>query len=705
MNNKVLLCLTSLFYLPVLAQLTVEKDSTQSSIFNAPVQLSEVIVISRIKNMQSKGLGNIQINPQQVKISPLFLGERDIVKTLQFLPGVSAGMEGSSQLNIRGGTNDQTLYLLDDVPIYNQNHTFGLFSIFNADVIKNVELYKGGIPAQYGNKLSGVVSVSLKEGDSQKHNTSVSMGLLAGTFASDGYIIKDKLTYNVAGRRSFLDLLYNGFMLLSGEKNGGTAMVSFYDINDKLSWKINNKNNLSWQIYNGLDDIYGSNKTTEGFYDTKFSEKSGYGWKTFMTSLRYYSQLKSNLLFSGNIYYTTLNNFNYYKSKAKTSNSKQSVENGESSLLTEFGGKAVFEHNLSDNNNIFYGLEGFYQKYIPDYVYKKTNNQTVEYNVGSLGLSKLSGYINNEFKFNQWFLNFGIRTSLYNNMKNTLFTIEPRIKLNYFLGERNKFMLAYDYMHQPVNTVNELNYNVQTDYWIPYQENKLPKSSQISLGWKNYTTSNLNITIEMYYKKMSNLLLIRNLENYIDFHTDFETGIGCSMGIEFMVEYSKDKITAWTSYTLSNSRRTFGDDTFPFKYDAPHSLSAFGNYILSKKDKKEHSASVNIQYKTGYPYYIPNISYPSPGLPTQSFGYEEIKDIFNVVYIPNNTNTRLRDYLRIDINYTADKKFKRGSIAWQFSLLNVTNRNNPYSVYKKDGKYKAFVLIPFLPSISFRRSF
>jgi hypothetical protein len=705
MIKKIVLLLLSLCSLPGFAQLTIENDTTYGSLFDDPIELNEVIVSSRKKNMQSKGLGNIQINTQLLKVSPSFLGEKDIIKTLQFLPGVSAGMEGSSQLNIRGGTGDQTLYLLDDVPVYNQNHTFGLFSIFNSDAINNVDLYKGGIPAQYGDKLSGVVSVSLKDGDYKKHNTSLSVGLLAGTIASDGYIIKDKLSYNVAGRRSLPDLLYKGIMGLSGEDNYSSTLFSFYDINAKLSWKLNAKNNLSWQLYNGYDDLFGSNRMAKESSGEKFSEKVGYGWKTYMTALRYYSQLKPNLLFSGNIYYIDLDNFNYYKSHLKTPGEKQKTENGKSSLLKETGGKITFEHKTSGNNTLFYGLEGAYQKYTPDYVFKKNNSQTINYHMDYIELAKFSGYANNEFHYKQWFFHAGIRFSLYDNMKNKLFVVEPRLKANYYLGEKNKFMFAFDRMYQPVNTVNEMNYNVQTDFWLPYQEKKLPASSQVSIGWKNYTTSELSLSVEAYYKKMTNLLLIKDLENYLDDHTAFETGKGTAFGAEFMAEYTKGNFTAWVSYTLSKSRRTFGVNTFPFKYDAPHSLSVFGNYNFNKSDKKVHSVSMNVQYKTGYPYYIPTTSYPTVGLPSSPSGYEEIKDIFSAEYIPDKPNTRLRNYFRIDLNYTLEKKCKRGTSAWQFSLLNATNRSNPYSVYKKDGKYKAFVLIPLLPSISFKRTF
>ena len=701
-----LLCSICLFlYWPIHAQLTIEGDSAEHTSFDSPVELSEVIVSARAKNLQNQGLGTFRINSQIVKVTPAFFGERDIVKTLQFLPGISAGMEGSSQLNIRGGTNDQTLYLLDDVPVYNQNHAFGFLSIFNADAISNITLYKGGIPTQYGDKLSGVLAVSLKDGDYHKHHTSVSLGFLAGTIASNGYLIKDKLSYNIAARRSFLDYLYNGIIAVANENENYLIGAVFYDVNSKISWKINSRNHLSWQVYSGNDDFYIGNK--DKYEDNKTIDKFGFGWKTFMTSLRLTSQLKPNLLYTNTIYYTTLDNFGYYKyEETPSSGAKQQTNNGTSSLMTEVGAKFSFEHAVSENNRLFYGLDGAYQKYTPDYAYKITGKQKTTYSKDYLPLVKYSAYINDEFSYDRWLVTAGLRASLFDNRQSRRFAIEPRVKANYIPNDKNKFMIAYDYTVQPINTINELNYNVQKDFWIPFQQNKLPQSSQISLGWKNFTTSNLHISIEAYYKKMSNLLLIRNLEYYIDYHTNYETGKGWSAGLELMAEYTKGPLTAWMSYTLSRSRRTFGNETMPFKYDAPHSLSAYGNYVVKKSEKKESSLSINVHYKTGYPYAIPNITYPSPGLPAQSPDYYEMfNNMFSADYIPDVPNTRLRNYFRIDLNYTIEKQLKRGSRVWQFSLLNATNRSNPYAVYRNEEKFKAIVVMPILPSISYKRNF
>jgi hypothetical protein len=251
-----------------------------------------------------------------------------------------------------------------------------------------------------------------------------------------------------------------------------------------------------------------------------------------------------------------------------------------------------------------------------------------------------------------------------------------------------------------------MNYNVQTDFWTPFKEDSLPDAHQISIGWKNFTTPNLSFSVEAYYKTMGNLLIIKNLESYIDFHSGYETGKGKSMCLEWMLEYSKNKLTAWASYTLSKSDRQFGGKTYPFKYDAPHDFSGFVSYAVHKKEKSINTLSLNVQYKSGYPYYVPEIHYPSVGLPTLANGYYGLyNDISKVDFIPNYPNMRLKDYFRMDMNFTMEQKLKHGSRTWQFSLLNVTNHANPYVVYKKDNRYKAFVLIPFLPSFSFTRNF
>lgn len=702
MQNNTLrasLCLISLLIHTcfLFAQLTVDKDSLQTS-----VALDEVVVTAQQRNLNSRGLGNMQINTAQIMHSPLFLGERDVVKTLQFLPGVSAGMEGSSQLNIRGGTADQTLYLLDGSPIYNQNHAFGFFSMFNPDAVSTVNMYKGGIPANYGDKLSGVVDVGLQNGDKKQHHGLFSLGLLAWTIAANGPIVKNKLSYMVAARRSFPDLLYNGGAGLIGAKDKDIVLPVFYDINAKLHWTLSGNHALSGQVYAGYDEWQGMHDSDYDGVTEK--NRTGFGWRTTMTSLRYDGKLSPNRSLAALIYYTRLNNFDYQHTKYKEAGQTDDTKIVQSSQLSEVGGKTWMEHIFNPDNKLTYGLEYSRRNYLPAHTYRKANGHKTEYDNGHLKLYALSAYAHHELKYKGWLFDFGLRTSVYHSGDKTKLALEPRIKVNTFVGEKNKLMFAYDCMCQSVHTLNEAKYTVRNDFWVPFRENTLARSHQISVGWKNYTTSNLSFSVEAYYKRMNNLLLIKNLENYLDFHQDYEVGKGSSFGAEFMVEYSKNRFASWLSYSLSKSTRSFSSGTYPFKYDAPHDVSVFLSYVVRKKGRRTNTLSTNIQYKSGYPYLITEISYPGAGVPGGGNKDTWYKDDA-VDYFGERPNVRLKSFFRMDINYTMEKQMKRGSNIFQISLLNATGNKNPYTVYKEKGKYKALTLIPFLPSVSFTRKF
>lgn len=676
----------------------VLKDTTLIIELESGVSLDEVVVTQKAFILRNKGLGNIQMDMMQLRKTPLFLGERDIIKAMQFLPGVSSGMEGSSNLNIRGGTNDQTLYLMDDVPVYNQNHTFGLLSIFNPEILRTAELYKGGIPAMYGNRLSGVAAVSLKDGNMREHHQSISIGIMSANIHLEGPLAKDKLSYSITARRSVLDLLAEGIIAMRGSADG-TSLFAFHDINAKISGNVGHKTNLSLQFYNGLDDLYAINKNSSSLDGSKYNEKFGFGWKTTMTSFRTTSSLRSNLFFTANIYYTHLNNFQYYQQKYKSSEDNIKLRNNIYSDLEEFGLKTKLELKTSNNNTLFYGVEASTQTFEPDFMKKTIDKKDVIYKTKSLQLKTGGIFLYNELNWDDWQFSTGLRASLYNNDVKSKVVVEPRIKLNRLIGGKNKIMLAYDYTTQPIHSVNEMNYSARTDFWVPFKEDKLPTAQQLSLGWKNYAIQGLNISVEAYWKEMKNLLRIDNLENYLDYHTDFFTGKGRSYGIELMLQYEYERFSTWLSYALSKSTRTFENATYPFKYDSPNNISAFASYDIWNKGIRKNTISLNMQYHTGGPYYISSVDYSGVSVP--------FNDALHVSYIPRNPNTRLPDHFRTDINFTMEKRLKKkGKWVWQFSLLNLTGHVNPYAVYRKDnGQYKAFLLIPFMPSLSYSRYF
>lgn len=685
----------------VIKDIIVERDTTISVALYPGLELPEVVFqVNNNKKVENKGLGNLRINLSQLSVSPLFLGERDIIKTMQFMPGVSSGMEGSSGLNIRGGTNDQTLYLIDDVPVYNQNHTFGLISIFNPDILLSADMYKGGIPAIYGNRLSGVASIELKEGNYQTYHHSINIGTLAGIISTEGPIVKNKICYLFSARRSFLDLLTNAFLSILSNGNWSSSMFAFWDINGKISWKLTDKTKLSLGVFNSYDDLYGLNKKKDMQTREKSKNKFGMGWKTLTAYGRLTSNIRQNCFLSSSVYYSHLGNFDYMNLHTPAMQIKQQV----SSELQEFGWRNSLENKLSNNLSLFGGFDFSAQFYYPEYMFKNQNGFQNNMESGQKNLFTTSFFVYSEIKNKKSMLVPGIRMSVFHNGTRTKLVIEPRIKLSTFINDNNKIMLAYDRMYQPIHSVNEMNYSINTDFWMPFSENVLPNSNQISIGWKNYAIPDLLFSIEGYYKKMNNLVLISNLEHYLDFHTGYQTGKGQSTGIEFLGQYNKNKLTTWLSYTLSHSNRQFKGKKYPFKYDAPHDISLFVSYDIYAKGKIRNTLSANTQYRSGIPYYIPEVSYPSMGLPTTNGPYSGYLEK-SINYIPDYPNIRLKDYFRMDINFTMERQLKHGTSCWQFSLLNATARNNPYAVYRKEGNYKAFVLIPFLPSISFKRSF
>ncbi|MDR2774772.1 MAG: TonB-dependent receptor [Tannerella sp.] len=692
-------------YTPHNEDILFRSDTLVSIALKAGLSLSEIVVTSnKMRNVEDKGLGNLRVNLSQLSVSPLFLGERDIIKAMQFLPGVSSGMEGSSNLNIRGGTNDQTLYLMDDAPVYNQNHTFGLISIFNADALLSADIYKGGLPAMYGNRLSGVASVSLKDGNMKSHRQSVGIGLLAGTLSAEGPIVKDKVSYLFSARRSILDLLFQSAMSLAMGGEVSAPMVSFWDINGKATWKMTEKTRLSFSIYNGNDNLGAFNKTKDEETNDVMTEKAGFGWMTTTASMRLTSGLRPNIFLSSSLYYSQLDNFNYFN--VKTNDIK--LNQRQTSRLQELGWRTSIENRPSNHQTLFVGYDVSVQYYEPTVMVMEDHRTTNKINIGTKRLLTASAFAYDELKWRNWMFAPGMRFSFYQTEQRGKFAVEPRLKLSTFVDDDNRLMFAYDRTTQPVHSVNEMNYSVKTDYWLPFNEDRLPTADQLSVGWKNYSVRNVTLSVEAYYKTMRRLILIRDLENYMDFHADYETGTGRSMGMEWLIQYDRERFNTWLSYTLSKSERTFGGRTSPFKYDAPHDVSLFASYVVRKKGNTKKTLSANVQYRSGLPYYVSEMSYPDMSYPDRLL-YSRNSDmgvyISDVNYIPYYPNTRISDFFRADLNFTSEKKLKRGVRTWQLSLLNVTGHQNPYHVYRKNGRYKAFILIPFMPSFSVKWEF
>ncbi|MDR0394853.1 MAG: TonB-dependent receptor [Tannerella sp.] len=674
------------------------------------VELEEVTVTAPQQHIGSSGLGNTRINLSQLYLSPLFLGERDVIKSIQALPGISGGMEGSSNIVVRGGTYDQTLFLMDDAPVYNQNHTFGFFSIFNPDALLSADIYKGGIPTVYGNRMSGVAAIALKDGNMRSHHGSVSLGLLASSLSAEGPIVKDKASYLFTARRSFTDLLMKGVMRLMTADGGdySAVLLSFWDVNGKLTWNLNDRTRLSAGVYTGNDMLGVENETDMDREDSKRTtayDHFGRGWKNTTASLRLTSDIRRNAFLSSSLYYSQLDNYDSYKIKS----GGYRLSQRKAMRMQEMGWRTSFEQKTGNANTVFAGFDVSFQHYRPELLIREASNGNdlkID-NYRPLHLLTASVFAYDEWQYGRWTFTPGIRLSNYRTKDQSKPALEPRLKIALQAGGNHRLMLAYDRMTQPVHSINEMVYAESSSYWLPFREDRLPVSDQISAGWKNYPIPNLTLSAEVYFKQMRNIVHIQNMESYMYNHSGYRTGTGRSGGLELFAQYNPKRLHTMLSYTLSKTDRTFDGKTVPFKYDAPHEVEFSAGYEVYRTEKTKNTLSVNMQYRTGFPYTVALIRYPGvepeTDVPVEPGGYTWFRD--EIDYVGSEPNIRIRDFFRTDINFTSEKKRKHGSLIWQFSILNVTARNNPYNIYRDGDRYKAFILVPFLPSLSVRREF
>ncbi|MDR0698153.1 MAG: TonB-dependent receptor, partial [Tannerella sp.] len=443
------------------------------------VELAEVTVTAPQQHIGSSGLGTARINLSQLYLSPLFLGERDVIKSIQALPGISGGMEGSSNVVIRGGTYDQTLFLMDDAPVYSQNHTFGFFSIFNPDALLSADIYKGGVPTVYGNRMSGVASIALKDGNMRSHRGSVSLGLLASSLSAEGPIVKDRASYLFTARRSFTDLLMQGLMKLMTSDGGYSAvLLSFWDVNGKITWNINDRTRLSAGIYTGNDMLGAENETEISRYDdgeyksTSAYDRFGRGWKNTTASLRLTSDIRRNAFLSSSLYYSQLDNYDSYNIKSDNYLFSQR----KAMRMQEMGWRTSFEQKMSNANTLFAGFDVSYQHYRPELLTSEASNgdNLKIDNYRPLHLLTVSIFASDEWRYGRWTFVPGIRLSSYRTKDQNKQAIEPRLKISMQANDVNRLMLAYDRMTQPVHSINEMAYAESADYWLPFREDRLP---------------------------------------------------------------------------------------------------------------------------------------------------------------------------------------------------------------------------------------
>ena len=632
--------------------------------------IDSVVVTARRPLMVYKQTGNIAVDIEQLKYAPLFAGEKDIFKFLQLLPGVSAGKDGMSGLLVRGGSNDQTLILYDDVPIYNQAHAYGILSIFSGETVQSAEVSKGFISPAYGSRLSALTQMRTREGDRLNHRQSLTVGTLSLAGTLDGPIKRDKGSYLISARYFFPEAV------LAIADND--IRYGFNDITGKLTYDIHRNHTLSLGVYSGDDHMKNKEDHAE----------NGFGWGNTTASLRLESRWNDNLRSSVVAYYT------YLQNRQETEFKDDGFSNwGKTTFKThEFGARMTFDQRLSRVWSLEYGATFSHQRFEPMHTKSIINGQHKDRGYSSELLVSGALFLNNRFQWGGWRADVGVRGAAYDNSEQTRYAVEPRAQLSYDFGRDNSVWLSGTINSQALVQFNRYYYSMPIDFWTPFRDGRLQHAWQVSLGGRAKLHENLTLSVEGYYKRMRNLPLIYDSDDFLLNNGGFIYGTGRAFGIEAMLQYQTERLSLTASYTYTDSRRRSDGVTYPFEYDVPHDFNAFVSYDVVKRPGRKHTFSLNVAWRSGLPYRLTNESYPdTDGNP-----------IIGITAYPT---MRMRNYFRADVSYNMERRKRNGVRNWQFSIINATWHKNPVSIYPYRGSYKATVLIPIMPSVSYTRTF
>ena len=671
----------------------------------------------RPDNVKTAQMGKIDLSMEQLKSIPALLGEVDVLKVLQLLPGVRNAGEGNAGFYVRGGGPDQNLILLDDAVVYNTGHLFGFFSVFNSDAIKNVSLIKGGMPAQYGGRLSSVVDISLKDGNMNKTQVDAGIGLIASRIAIQGPIKKDKASYIVSARRTYIDILTKPLMGKNSEFRG--SGYYFYDLNMKVNYIVSPKDRIYLSGYFGRDVFNYTNSIR------KFNTAVPWGNST--------ATLRWNHVFNRKLFSNTTLVYNDYKFSFSATQRDFSIKL--SSGIRDVNAKVDFDYFASPKHKVKFGGQYTFHTFFPNIVSASQGSTTFTPNNANMKFAnEYAAYIQDDWEVTDKLkINYGIRYSNFqqvgkylayskdvngNKIDSTYFGpgktvkqyggIEPRTTMRYAINEESSVKLAISRNLQYIHLVSNAGSTLPTDLWVPSTLNVKPQISwQYAAGYfRDFANNTFETSVEVYYKDMQNQIEYREgyTPSFADPEEDFTYGRGWSYGAEFFINKVKGRLTGWVGYTLSWTWRKFpflnDGEKYVSKFDRRHDMSVVATYELNKKWKL---SSVFI-YGTGNAVTVPERFYFINGVLTQ-----ENSRI---------NSYRLAPYHRLDLSatYTPNQKKKRKYTgSWVFSIYNVYSRLNPYFIYfdqtgsptSGDLKIDAtqVSLFPIIPSVTWNVKF
>ncbi len=641
-------------------------------------------------------MSQVTIPIEQIKRMPMILGEADVLKSLQFLPGVKAGTEGTSGIQVRGGSQDQNLFLLDGVPIYNPTHFAGFFSVFNADALKNVNLIKGGFPARFGGRLSSVVEVDTKDGDKKKFHATAAIGLLMSKLTLEGPILKDKISYMISARRTYFDIPLNGVLnnkvTADGRTEDNSNNIYFYDINGKINARINDKNQLFLSLYQGYDVFDKLSIITTA--NSLSRNGNGINFQNRIASLRWNWQPTNRIFVNTTAYYSSykLNFNNLYEYRYDTFRlQKQSLNYATN--VEDWALKTDVDYLINNTSKLRIGLNTINHSFLPNEIKTEITGQNdTTYSNKSEKALESDGYIEYERVYKRFKTNLGVRASYFQSENKSYFALQPRLNLSFQLSPNTALKGSYAQTTQFIHTLTNDALGLPTDSWIPSVSGILPaKSEQIALGFAKTIQDNYEFSVETYYKTMNNLVAYQEGSSFLSPDPVWERkvvqGNGESYGLEFLMQKKEGRLSGWMSYTLAKSTRQFPEINdgiaYPFKYDRRHEFSIVAMY----KIRPNVTLSANWFFATGNAITLPTSIYNIPlnGLPSGGI------EILRVIDYNKRNSYRTVPIHRLDVGVEFYKKRKNYERKWHVGIYNAYNRGNPF-----------FFQFDFVPSQTYR---
>ena len=700
------LLITYLGYEPERLAVSLDKDIRLNiELEEEALQLQEVVVSAREEdeNVRSTEMGTVGLGMDKIKKLPALMGEVDVLKTVQLLPGVLSAGEGTSGFYVRGGGPDQNLLLLDEAVVYNSGHLLGFFSVFNADAVRNTTLIKGGMPANYGGRLSSVVDIQMKEGNNHNYAVEGGIGAIASRITVQGPIVEGRSSFILSARRTYALDLAQPF--LRGTNFEGTNYY-FYDLNAKLNYRFSDKDRLYISTYFGRDVLKFRGNQRDFYFDLPYGNAT--------------ATLRWNHLFSSRLFMNVSAIYNDYDFRFEGGQGEFRI--GLFSGVRDWNGKVDFDWFPAPAHKVKFGLNYTYHKLTPNVATATNGEQAFSNDFEARYAHESAVYLLDDFRLGgRLSLNTGLRLSAFTQLGpyvsrvdstvyaagepvKTYLGLEPRLSLAWSLTAASSLKGGVTLSNQYLHLVSNSTSTLPADVWAPSSEVvKHQIGLQYAIGYfRNFAGNSLEGSLEVYYKSMRNQIDYR--ENYVDnvandLESEFVFGRGQAYGMELFLQKRKGKLTGWVGYTLSRTERIFPDinngKAFPAVYDRRHDISVVASYQISPR----WEVGGTFVFGSGNAFTPVQSLYFIDRFPATQYG-------------PRNS-ARLQDYHRLDLSATFTPRpdpEKRFRSIWNFSVYNVYSRQNPFFVYydfqsdpaagtARATAYKVS-LFPVIPSVS-----